>query len=511
MSDRHVDGGKRHLRSMLSDSAYVVGGSYATQLFSLFIVMVLSRRLSVETYGVYGVILAAYAFGTMALSLGFQPVIQRYLPELLAKGDRRKTLRLQWIGGLGHLAASAIIILITLIFRTPLAVWTEQRGVDPEQFRELLPYFALFTVFKFEASVLEEILSAHRSQLFRNLILASFQGLKFALFWFFLPHEGAIETVLSFLVLSNLLLMLAFLVRVLGLSRRVPDGGCADLVKNRVIRFGLLRYINRATYAGLWSTIDIGFVSHFKGFEAAGLYTFAAQIITHVVHLVPTSNLYTVLVPVYVRAYTLNKDENQLIKVFRFYNKVVTLCLAPVFVGAFMMIGPITAEFFDLRFLPAVTTFRILIAGMFIWHFMNTSGFLLVVLEKPEISLYSRVFVIYNIIMLRILIPEYGILGAAVATSTTNAFTNTMAYLLLKRKIAIRIPWAATARTFVYTGVMVLVVWPFLPWIDNIAKLLLVVGLGAAVYISLAWRLPVFDQDEKRKLNDALGRRIFRL
>jgi len=496
---------------MMGDSAYVIGGSYATQLFSLFIVMVLSRRLSVETYGVYGVILAAYGLSTMVLSLGFQPVIQRYLPELLAKRDRGKTLRLQWIGALGHLAASLLIILATVLFRAPLSEWAATRGVSPEQFGQLLPYFALFTLFKFEASVFEEMLTAYRRQLYRNLALGGFQALKFTLFWFFLPHDGSIETVLSFLVLSNLIFMLTLLLRVLGLSRQAPGGGHADLEKKRVIRFGLLRYVNRATYAGLWSTIDIGFVSHFKGFEAAGLYTFAAQIITHVVHLVPTSNLYTVLVPVYVREYTLNKDENQLIKVFRFYNKVVTLCLAPVFVGAFMMIGPITAEFFDLRFLPAVPTFRILIAGMFVWHFMNTSGFLLVVLEKPEISLYSRVFVIYNIIMLRVLIPEYGILGAAVATASPNAVTNTMSYLLLKRKVAIRIPWLATARTFAYTGIMALVVWPLIPWVDNIVKLLLVVGLGAVVYVLLAWKLPVFNREERQRLNSALGRRIFRV
>lgn len=495
---------RRNLRSLMSDSVYVAFGSYATQIFSLLIVTVLARKLSVETFGVYRVMLSTYAMGTMLLSLGVQPIIQRYLPELLARRDRHGAMRMQWLGAWSHLGASLLIAFLCWIFKDGLSAW-----LNTPDFGRLLPYFFLFVIFKFEAAVFEEMLTAHRSQAFRNIWLAIFQGLKLLLFWAFLPQDGSVETVMVFLVLSNLVLLTAFIARILGLSRRLEEAGREDLPWRRMIRFGLLRYTTTLTYIGFWTDIVVWFVTHFKGNEAAGLYGFAAQLVNHLAGLVPVYYLHAVIVPVYIKEYTLNQDKSQLIKVFRFFNKVVTVTLAPVLVGSLLLIGPITSEVFDPKFLPSVDAFRYLFLGMFVFYFFNTSSFLLVILERPEITLYSRVFVIYNIVMLWILIPRYGIEGAAVATGSANAFGYIFTYLMIKRSISISIPWLATGRIFLYTGVMALAVWPFMGWIDSLAKLLLVVLIGAVVYSVLVWRLPVFDVEERERLNTAIGRRIF--
>jgi O-antigen/teichoic acid export membrane protein len=296
-----------------------------------------------------------------------------------------------------------------------------------------------------------------------------------------------------------------------GLDRTLPDTVDEPLPWRRLTRFGLLRYSSMITVVGFFADIDVWFITHFHGPAQAGLYSFATKNVNMLANLVPTQFLLTVLVPVYVGDYTRRKDPEQLRRVFAFYNKVVTSFLAPAMLGSMLLATPITALIFDPKFLPSVPAFRVFFAGMFVFYFCNTSSFLLVVLERPEITLYSRVFVIYNVAMDLVLIPRMGIMGAAIATGSAMAMGYIFTYLMVKRAIAIRIPWGATLRTFLYSGVMVLALWPVLAagWISTVPRLLLVTAAGALVYGLLAWRLPVFSREEREHLNAALKRRVF--
>ncbi len=498
------DGKRGKLKGMLADSFYMAFGTYATHLFSLLINLLLVRKLSLENFGVYSVMLSAYSMGTLVFSFGINAIIQRYLPELLAKHNKRGVNRLQSIAIWTHLGGGLLIALLSWIFRGQLSVW-----LKTPDFAGLLPYFILFTLFKFEASILEEMLTAHRRQKFRNLVLAAFQALKFCLFLFALPQDGSVQTVMLFLGLSNLLLFGTFLCRVLGISKRIPDDNDEDLPWRRMIRFGLLRYTTTVTLVGFFTDIDVWFITHFHGPAQAGLYGFATKTVHMLATLVPTQYLISVLLPVYIKEYTLNKDPKPLIKVFSFYNKLVTAFLAPTLIGSLLLTTPIIAEVFDPKYLPSVLSFRLFFIGMFVFFVCNTSSFLLVVLERPEITLYSRVFIIYNIIMDLILIPRIGIAGAAIATGSAMALGYIFTYLMVKRIIKVRMPWAAFVRTFFYCGVMALAVWPLLGWIDSILKLLVAVLVGAVIYGLMAWRLPVFNSEERDRINTAFGKRVF--
>ncbi len=498
------EGGK--LRSILGDSFYVACGAYATHLFSLLINLMLVRKLSLADYGSYTVMLSIFAIGTLTLSLGALPIIQRYLPELIARGNRKGAVKLKNLAAATHLVAGLLIALVCWLLRDRFSIWFNE-----PRFVGLLPYLILFVLFKFEASIFEEMLTAHRSQKFRSLVLAAFQGLKFGLFWLALPHGGSVQQVMTYLVLSNALLAGLFMIRVLGLNREIPEETEEELPWRRMIRFGLLRYTTTLTLVGFFADIDVWFITHYHGLEAAGLYGFATKTVNMLATLVPTHFLLTVLVPVYVKEYTQRKDPDQLIRVFSFFNKVVTAFLAPALVGSMLLASPIIGEIFDVKLLPSVTTFRLFFLGMFVFYFCNTSSFLLVVLERPEITLYSRIFVIYNIALDIILIPRMGIEGAAIATGSAMGLGYIFTYLMVKRAIAIRIPWAATFRTFLYSGIMAAAIWPLMRWIDGIPSLLAVITLGAVIYGLLAWRLPVFSREEREQLNVAMRRRIFPL
>jgi len=506
-------GGK--LKGMFRDTIFVLAGTYSSYFLSLIISIVLARKLSNHNYGVYSVMLGGYMQGTMALSLGLAPIIQRYLPEFLGRKNRSGALNLQWIGALGHLFGGIVLILLAWLFREPLSSW-----LNVPEWTGLLPYFALFTILKFEATVFDEMLTAHRSQAFRNAATVGFQALKLTLFIGWLPSEGdvplvgTLELLFTFLALSNAVYLLAYLGRILGLSRGIEGGGDSPLPVRRMVRYGLLQYATSLTLIALYTDVDTWIISHYQQASVAGVYRIATQIVTALIALVPMHLLLKVIVPVYVKEYTERQDKTQLAKVFQFYNKIVTVFLFPLLVGALVLAEPLIVHIYDPKWIDAVSPFRIYFAAMVATHFLNTMSFLPLILERPEITLWSRLFLIYNIGMDFILIPLDGPFGgangAAIATGSALIFGYMLSFWMLRRHIRVRIPWPSNLRTIFFGLVMALCIWPLSAWIGGIPSLLGVIGIGILVYGALAWRFHVFDGEESSRLNAAFGRRIFR-
>ncbi len=506
-------GGK--LKGMFRDTIFVLLGTYSTYFLSLVISIVLARKLSNHNYGVYSVMLGGYMQGAMALSLGITPIIQRYLPEFLGKKNRRGALNLQMIGALGHLLGGSIMVFLAWFFRDALSSW-----LNVSEWNGLLPYFALFTILKFEATVFDEMLTAHRSQAFRNAATVGFQAMKLTLFIVWLPSEGdlplvgTLENLFTFLALSNAVYLLAYLGRIFGLSRKIEGGADEPLPVKRMARYGLLQYATSLTLIALYTDIDTWIISHYQQASVAGVYRIATQIVTALIALVPMHLLLKVIVPVYVKEYTEKRDKAQLAQVFRFYNKVVTVFLFPLLVGALILAEPLIVHIYDPKWIDAVSPFRIYFAAMVATHFLNTMSFLPLILERPEITLWSRLFLVYNIVMDFVLIPLDGPFGgangAAIATGSALIFGYILSFAMLRRHIRVRIPWGANLRTVIYGGLMALVLWPLSGFIGGIPTLLLIIAAGAAVYGLLAWRFHVFDAEEAERLNAAMGRRVFR-
>jgi O-antigen/teichoic acid export membrane protein len=509
------EGGSGKLKGMFRDTIFVLAGTYSSYFLSLIISIVLARKLSNHNYGVYSVMLGGYMQGKMALSLGIAPIIQRYLPEFLGKKNRRGALSLQLLGAFGHLLGGIILVLLAWVFRDGLSSW-----LNLPEWNGLLPYFALFTILKFEADIFDEMLTAHRSQAFRNMATVGFQALKLTLFILWLPSEGdlplvgTLERLFTFLIVSNGLYLFAYLGRILGLSRGIEGGGDEALPVKRMARYGILQYATSLTLIALYTDVDTWIISHYQQASVAGVYRIATQIVTALIALVPMHLLLKVIVPVYVKEYSEKKDKAQLAQVFSFYNKVVTVFLFPLLVGALILAEPLIVHIYDPKWIEAVTPFRIYFAAMVATHFLNTMSFLPLILERPEITLWSRLFLVYNIVMDFILIPLDGPFGgangAAIATGSALIFGYVLSFAMLRRHITVRIPWAANLRTIAYGAIMALALWPLSLWINGIGSLLAVIGAGVAIYGILAWRFHVFNTDESARLNSAIGRKIFR-
>ena len=93
-----------------------------------------------------------------------------------------------------------------------------------------------------------------------------------------------------------------------------------------------------------------------------------------------------------------------------------------------------------------------------------------------------------NVVLNLILVPRFGLMGAAWATAASFGLGMVATMLIGRRVVALPIPWESLARCGVATGIMALVV-SSLPAVGGLGELMLDAGVGAMVYAAAALTL----------------------
>ncbi|RZJ37860.1 MAG: lipopolysaccharide biosynthesis protein, partial [Brevundimonas sp.] len=90
-----------------------------------------------------------------------------------------------------------------------------------------------------------------------------------------------------------------------------------------------------------------------------------------------------------------------------------------------------------------------------------------------------------NVILNLILVPRFGLMGAAWATAASFALGLLATMALGRRVLALPVPWEALVRCGVATAVMAVAV-SLVPPLGGIVELILAAGVGVIVYAAVA-------------------------
>lgn len=152
-----------------------------------------------------------------------------------------------------------------------------------------------------------------------------------------------------------------------------------------------------------------------------------------------------------------------------------------------LIIGP------ELRTAAAAVTPLIaisaLFAGLTTYYFHQAftlaqrTGLLLAAMAIPAVI---------NLLLNLFLIPQMGVMGAALATAISYGLGAVASWGLGRRAVALPVPWSALARCGVATAVMALAVW-LVPDFGGALELAAKAVTGAVVYAAAAWLLNAAD------------------
>lgn len=408
---------------ILSLQAVGVVLTYLAQVF-------LARWMGRTEYGIYEYAIAWSLVLAIPVSLGLPRAVLRFISEYRVQqawGELRGLLLSSWqlTAGVGLLLSLASIEIIDLLNRQGGLLYAPVllAGVW------LIPLQALTQLQEDMARGADDIALAYGPSkvLWPLLILGG--G------FLFFQHEQGLSSVPMIRIASvSLLVVIVFQVLFLWFKFNGELSIASPTYKPRQwLRVALPLMFNRA-FEMLLQQIDVLMLGALVGATSAGVYTAAAKTAMWTSFVLQSLNF--VAAPAYSILHT-QGDREGLQKVVA----AVTLWIfAPSLVIAFTLFvfaQPILSVF-GADFVAAQWPLRVLVIGLFIDVLCGSvSNLMIMTGNQNKLLLGSASSALINFILNAILIPKYGMVGAAIATSATLVIWDVWLCILVVRNLEI--------------------------------------------------------------------------
>ncbi|MBI2672100.1 flippase [Candidatus Woesearchaeota archaeon] len=163
--------------------------------------------------------------------------------------------------------------------------------------------------------------------------------------------------------------------------------------------------------------IDILMIGIFKFASDAGVYSVALQ--TSNLIIMPAYSVMYLFLPVISELYGKNSMD-EIKNIYKKISKYIMIINIPVFIIMLVLAKDILAFMFKEEYTQAVLPLIILSVGYLAFSLSDISMNILSVMKKTKIiSMIIFLFAFVNAVLNYILIPKYGIIGAAIATSSS--------------------------------------------------------------------------------------------
>ncbi len=181
--------------------------------------------------------------------------------------------------------------------------------------------------------------------------------------------------------------------------------------------------------------ISIFLLGIFKSEESIGIFNIALRVSEIISFSLVIINF--VLSPVIANLYANGKKEKLQIMITR--SARGTLFIGLLLTAIILLFSKNILGLFGARFISGQATLIVLGFGQLINILCGSVGLLLLMTGNQRFSIYSLgVGTAINLILNFILVPKYGILGSAIASSTSLITWNLMMYYYVRRKLDIR-------------------------------------------------------------------------
>ena len=245
--------------------------------------------------------------------------------------------------------------------------------------------------------------------------------------------------------------------------------------------------------------IDSVMLSHFQPERVVGWYALSYGLVFTLVALL--GGVTQAMVPSLAQAYT--HDAEKVKTWYRHSVKAIALTTVPMAVGGMLLASSIITLLYGQAMSPAAPAFAILIWDLPLLMFASFCGNMTTVVGEERAA--ARIYVIgafANVALNLIVIPRFGMLGAAVVTVATDFVTTAQFYALLRRKLDLPSMTSAITRIVLASALMGIVVAAIA--LLQVHVLVLIV-VGAMTYTALAVILRLLSDEERALLQRLTG------
>ncbi|WP_144904960.1 flippase [Halobellus captivus] len=259
----------------------------------------------------------------------------------------------------------------------------------------------------------------------------------------------------------------------------------ADGLRRRILEYSVPLTATRGANV-LDKRIDTVLVGIFLTPAAVGFYTIAKQVSEF--GSIPAQSLGYTISPT-VGEQSAREDRSRARRVYEASLRHVLLLYVPGMVGLILVAGPVVAYVFGPEYDGAAPVLQVM-AGFMLVNAVNkvTSDGLDFLGRARERAIVKTITAVANFLLNLVLIPRIGVVGAAIATVITYTVYTVANVYIIHEELELNV--ASIGRLLVATTgiavVMGAVVRVLLPMVTGLVTLLLVVGVGVAVWAALA-------------------------
>ncbi len=368
-------------------------------------------RIGTEEYGVLSLGLAILGFVSVFPILGLDNGILRFVSDCINKGDKNKAKTI-------ILSSLAIVTSIGLIFSILFFLFSNNISFlfNEPRLSNVIKLLAICLPFIGAGNIFLSTITSFKNTKYVVLIKNISENLikiiiTIILIFFGLSYIGATighviaivsTAIIAFLVLNKKMLKINFL------------NGFHFFLKKEILIYSipLMFYL---LISQIISWIDIIMIGYFKTSSEVGIYN-AALPTASLMSLFP-SGLVALFIPVMSGLY-LNTKTGFFKKTFKSVTKWIFFINLPLMFVIILFSRQILKIIFGSNYIIGYTSLNILVLGYFVHQLFMTSSQMLNVLKKSKLIMINMIIAsILNIIINYFLIPKYGMIGGAIATT----------------------------------------------------------------------------------------------
>lgn len=390
----------------------------ASSFVQLFLRIILGKELGPSGLGLYTLIFSIYMFGTIFASFGIEAAMTQYISRYVDNLDRIKDSVNSGI--IGSLASGLLMgtFLYLLSNRISLSFFHNPEMIILLKITALCyPFIAIQKATLGVLNGLREMKQFAFINVIQNIAIVFLSV--FLVFYFNMNVIGAVIGFVAPTIITGLLSVYS-IKEYISIYPSLHSGHFNKQLVGKLFWFGYYTVLGNSI-SMINTQIDTWLIGHFMTDVQVGIYTVAVIFIQGIT-LLPSS-IQRITTPIISRYYG-QKDYSSIKKLIKdvtlkTFTLVVFLSLLLALLGKHLI-----SFLFTVEYLPAYVPLLILLIGYSIYAPWSAIGAIFYSIGKIKVSFRINILcATMNTIMNIILIPKFGLVGAASATSISLVFT----------------------------------------------------------------------------------------
>jgi len=457
----------------------------------------LARNLPIEQYGLFYAMLFLIIFLTMVRDMGLQSAAVKFIAEASGRKDysKIKTITISYLIFL--FIFSTILVIIFVIIAEFLSINYFKTEVALGPFKILLLYLLVSPLLLSTRAFLrgmQDMKGFSLVELTKNAFVL------ILIFVFFKLGFSLLAPIYAYIFGS----LLAFVVLIIPASKYffIFKYKMKDFwqTTKQLFVFGTpMIFVNFGEM--MVSYIDILMLTYFASLVAVGIYSAISP--TAMIFLFFGSGISAVLFPMVSELWS-KGDKDRIVYGLRGIYTYILVLVVPIIFSAIIYADKILFLIFGSEFVAGSLAFRILLFGMIFYIVATLNNSTISAIGKPAITAKIILTIAaLNFGLNIILIPLFGITGAAIATTISYMVALVLTSSKLRKQIPIVAPWGNWIKTIFSGFVFIFIVHIFmsLPFFNLWFRISIALLVAGFIYIKI---ILFFGVVNKRKVKNII-------